>query len=434
ATLTAFGQDAAPAATPAAAPAPAPAPAEIKWKPIVTMDNQLYPSYILATATLTEKAMEMLLPAAPPNLIGDRNGQLGVEVETLKPGSTVRVEIRSTRFVKLSSQEVRLEKPGTYRLFPTLEWSYDDLRTTREVTPETVTFTVLVNGDEVGSKKLRVTVRSLNDCPFGRKLGPGETLETKHGEAAVGMPWMFAAYVNEGDPAVDQILKEALATGIVPAFVGYQAPPDSVVREVFAIWTALRERGIKYSNTPIAAGFSQNMLSQNVRLMGDSLNYKQSNCVDGSALILGVLRKLGIDGSLMLVPGHCLIAVSLRPEQPFKLGTVESNNEFREVIFIETTSIGSPPKEQAFIAGLKLLGGNTPRGVPKKYAESYKNFIGAIAEGFGNGKQTTLTEFGADLARDNISYVLIPIDYARKQGIQPVSYLREAGSSPSGEK
>ncbi|PTY00788.1 hypothetical protein DB346_14335 [Verrucomicrobia bacterium LW23] len=408
--------------TPATANAPLQAPAVGKWEPLVRMDNQLYPSYVLATATLTETAASELLPAIPANERGERNGQLGVEVEVTRPNTTVGVEIRSTRYVKLSSQEFKIEKPGTYRLFPTLEWNYHELRSTRETTPETVTFTVLVDSDEVGSQKRRITVRSLNDCPFGRRLMPGE-MSPGSGEA-LGMPWMFAAYVNEGDPTIDLILKEALATGIINRFVGYQAGRDSVAREVFAIWAALRERKIRYSNTPIPAGFSQSMTSQYVRFMGESLNYQQSNCVDGSALILAVLRKLGIEGSLMLVPGHCLIAVELAPDQPAPPGTVAARDTLRRVIFIETTAIGEEPEEKAFIEGLKLLGGNVPRGVPKKYAQSYRNFVGAIAAGQRNGVRTMMSEFGADVARDNIAYTFIDIGIARRMGIQPVSYLQ----------
>ena len=63
-------------------------------------------------------------------------------------------------------------------------------------------------------------------------------------EEPFDMTWMFAAYVNENHPLIDPILREALDTGIVNAFDGYQAgDEDDVYAQVFAVWNVIQRRG-----------------------------------------------------------------------------------------------------------------------------------------------------------------------------------------------
>ena len=52
----------------------------------------------------------------------------------------------------------------------------------------------------------------------------------------------FAAYVNEENPMIDHLLREALNTRIVNRFLGYQGSPEAVDNQVYALWNVLQKR------------------------------------------------------------------------------------------------------------------------------------------------------------------------------------------------
>ena len=53
----------------------------------------------------------------------------------------------------------------------------------------------------------------------------------------------FAAYVNEDNPNIDQLLREALNARIVNRFWGYQSnKPEIVDKQVYALWYVLLKR------------------------------------------------------------------------------------------------------------------------------------------------------------------------------------------------
>ena len=51
----------------------------------------------------------------------------------------------------------------------------------------------------------------------------------------------FAAYVNEENPMIDKLLREALDTRIVNRFLGYQGGAEVVDRQVYALWECTAE-------------------------------------------------------------------------------------------------------------------------------------------------------------------------------------------------
>ena len=123
---------------------------------------------------------------------------------------------------------------------------------------------------------------------------------------------MYAAYVNESHPMIDGILQEALKTKIVDGFSGYQSEdPDEVIQQVYAIWTALQKRGIKYSSITTPSAHSETVFSQSVRFLDESLQYTQANCVDGSVLLASILYKIEINPFLIVVPGHMYLGFYL---------------------------------------------------------------------------------------------------------------------------
>ena len=193
--------------------------------------------------------------------------------------------------------------------------------------PLNVSFAVELDGKSAGEKTETLQVHSINDCPFGVS-NEEETLNDEGyiaGSAEIG--WMFAAYVNENHPMLDKILQEALATKTVSAFLGYQRDETEVVKQVFAIWSALQKRGIQYSSTTTTPGGSEVVYSQYVRFLDQSITNTQANCVDGSVLFASILRKISIEPFLVTIPGHMYMGFYLSADK-------------KDFVGLETTAIG----------------------------------------------------------------------------------------------
>ena len=149
-----------------------------------------------------------------------------------------------------SEADVSLSKRGeNYLILPTIAWDFDALAHMRQARPATLTLTIIMDGEEVGKSTERVTIRSVNDAPYYfEDVNADGKLE---GHAT---PWMFAAYVNENSPGNDELRREALQSGVISSFNGYQGGSDAeVIQQVYALWNVLQRRGVKYSGVTTTA-------------------------------------------------------------------------------------------------------------------------------------------------------------------------------------
>ena len=121
------------------------------------------------------------------------------------------------------------------------------MRSRTQPGPVNLVFVLSVNSRKVGQKTQTVSLRSISECPF--------YLVDEADEAEEDLGYMFAAYVNEDDPRIDVFLKEALKTGIVSSFAGYQGTEAEVISQVAAIWATMGHRvfSTAASQTPVAA-------------------------------------------------------------------------------------------------------------------------------------------------------------------------------------
>ena len=182
---------------------------------------------------------------------------------------------------------------------------------------------VKLNGMDLGQKTKQVQVRAVNDVPFAAMDAQGHMKDLSP---------LFAAFVNENSPVIQQILQEALHWKAVQSFDGYQEhSPTSVRMRVSSIWNVLQRHHVKYSNITTASGFSEKIQSQSVRFVDDSLRTNQANCVDGSVLFASVLYKIGIYPVLVKLPGHMFMGYYL-DEKSYGTG--------QNLEFLETTMVG----------------------------------------------------------------------------------------------
>lgn len=339
---------------------------DLEWSIVSDFGTHLYPSVIVSTSTFkTEEE-----PAE--DVFGDPMGMIGAAITAPHDGAKVKVTVESDRLIKPSTLTVRLPDEGTeYWVYPVLRYDYDNLLRVRQPFPEVVTVKVSVDGGEPEEKQERMVARSVNDCPFGIKDEDGEY---------TALDVLFAAYVNENHPVVDEILSEALNSGDVEAFAGYQGDADAVVAEMEAVWNALKRRGFSYSSITQPSVYDESVYAQHVRLIGDSVKTAQANCVDGSVLMASVFMKLGLKPFLVTIPGHMFLGVYL-------------DEEGSDFACIETTMLSSSSFQEAVEAG------------NASFREHEDHLL--------------------DEETDNPDYALIDISEARELGILP---LREPGS------
>ena len=407
-------------AAPAEPPAPNKAPATaIRWKPEADMGGQLYPSLIIATANRRPDADDGQ-PSA--DLLGDRYGLLGISARATQPGTRIRVTIRDNEVLNASTWTGTLPRgEHTYYIAPPVAYKYDALRHVRQQRPLSVQFDVEINNQPAGTQSETATLRSINDCPYTVKQSATTLDDTDgkdpgmHGASDSAVGWMFAAYVNEDHPVIDAMLNEALHTGLINSVDGYQdGKPSAVLRQAFAVWKVLQDRGIRYSDISTTPGKDERVTSQYVRFVDESLRHQQANCVDGSVLFASVLRKMGLAPFLVVVPHHMYVGVALSPR-----------DDRDAVACIETTMLGAGESEGA--NSLK------PPAALAALERSLDN--GARGQAAWRTFRTAVSYATAVFARDkakfddnrNAEYQVIDVAEARADGITPIPFDRSEG-------
>ena len=342
-----------------AAAAPELEPGE--WTLDAGIHGKLYPSMIVASSTLLVDPEDR-----SPNDLGDHMGFVGVTICAPEDNARVVVAVESGKLIKESRFEGRLPRKGEiYNVYPILKYDYDKMLSVRQPHPEVVTARVSFDGGKTFSEKSqRVVVCSINDCVFGFLDDDGDVVNTS---------FLFAAYVNENHPVIDQLLREALDTQGVDSFAGYQKDHAGVAAEIEAIWNVLKKRGFRYSNVTRASMESALFGAQHVRLLGDAIKSSQANCVEGSVLFASILRKLEMKPFLVSVPGHMFVGVHL-------------DEEGDDFLFIETTMLATSSFEEATAAGLEQF---------KRHSDCFED-------------------------EDDMSCLIIDIADARAMGIMPL--------------
>jgi hypothetical protein len=296
----------------------------VKWEfSNVGLKGILYPSLMLSIATMKMDMQDKT------NELGDRNGLFGVSVTSPRAGAKAVVEITSsTPLVNTGRVEVTLPKKGEdYIIYPYITYP-ETITLVRQPVSAVLTAKLWLDGSPLGESPARITIASINDCVHSFEEDDDD----------YDTDWLYAAYVNENHPAVQLILREALAMGEVSSFSGYQTDAKGVRKQVKAIWQVLRRRGIKYSSINRASTQHKDIGVQHVRLLGEALEGRQANCVEGSCLLASVFYKIGLETSLVSLPEHMLVGVMLDPKG-------------KQQLFLETTMLGDSTFEEAAESG-----------------------------------------------------------------------------------
>ncbi len=362
---------------------------EPSWQPSVYPDNQLYSSYLVSTAVMN-LPKEMQASWDYPHL-GDDQSMIGAYVDDLAKGDKVTVEVKKTPYIEGGKITVKVPKDGSYLVHPRVAYDYDALVRVHQPRPINVRIEVSVNGESLGEQMQTATLHSINDCLFAID-------DTDYS-------YLFASYVNEDHPWVDRILRDALETGIVDAFDGYQSGDrDEVLKQIYAIWDVMQRRGMKYSSITATSARSESTMSQHVRLFDHAIRAKQANCVDGSVLLAAVLRKIGLDVYLVVLPAHMYLAVSLDEKDRIRFG--------RNLIGLETTMMGA--SDEGTIEDSPII-----PDIMRAYwgnRTSWNSFEGAVDYATNELPE----DWDKATSEDHPDYQIIDIAEAREYGILPI--------------
>ena len=315
----------------------------------------------------------------------------GVTIRSAVANAHAHVVIQIDEFSAPSEIDVTLPFAGkSYIVRPMIRYEFQRLAALDQSVPANVTYSVTVNGIDLGKETLPIRVRSVNDVPFSA-LGPD-------GKPQDLSP-LFAAYVNESHPYVDRVLQKALEYHAVDAFVGYQQGPDAVRLQVFALWNVLQRNHIHYSSitTPSAASPSGHVYSQAVRFIDQSIVSQQANCVDGSVLFASLLYKIGIQPVLVLKPGHMFVGYFI-------------DKDHQQIEFLETTMLGAGHQPGAMNIAF------SPLWHPAQGSESWNEFMQAIEV----ADKTFNEEVLPARQQQRPGYAVIDIAAARQAGINAI--------------
>ena len=247
-------------------------------------DGLLYPAFILGT---NNNPYDFKLPT------------FSLHVTAPRDNAVLRVVIDSSSINYVTIiQEILPRRGETYTFQPSLKWKYDVLRLFRQPGAVDFTFTCYVNDEEVDVKNVHLVCRSVNECPLSL-VSRGKMYDFR---------WLFAAYVNEDHPQIEQILTEIMEQGNVSRISGYQAGGEKAVRDqVFAVWYYALNRGITYSSITCTSNPSPKANVQHIRFFDEVWQSRQANCVDACVFFASILRKMGLKPVIFVEPCHAYL-------------------------------------------------------------------------------------------------------------------------------
>ena len=363
----------------------------VKWQPEFRFPGTFFPSFAIASAGTDEEG-----PIDTPQGYGYiGSGELGVKITQAPPSAHLKVQVEVTEIGVKGEIEAAAPLAGSYKfVLPRLSWSQSQLLAVTQPISTEVVFRVFSDGTLVGEERRPVRVRAINDAP----------LRVCTGDRCSDYSLSMAAFVNEDHPAIDSILRAALDIPAMPVkeWIGTQGTEEQVLRQVWAIWYWLQRNKVTYSSITTTSNARQDVYSQTIRPLSQALSTQQANCIDGTALFSSILRKIGIEPILVLVPGHAFLGFY-------------TDSQHTKTAFLETTMLNdssNPFKQQ----------GPTPLGVVLAkilvsdihMEQSWKSFVQALGVG-GQEYSQAAPNFGKQPG-----YTFIPIMKARAAGILPL--------------
>lgn len=354
------------------------------WRVRVSPFNQLFPAL-----ELSQGEYSRTMTADQP-VFGTGSGLISFDVRAKRPGEKLLLEIALPALHMHQTFSARLPRTGVeYRLNPPITWNADALQSIRRATPMALIVSLRRDDGKRAVRHIGVRVHAVDEALYFARQG-GDRID---------LSWVFAAYVDGRSGIVTQILDGARNTHITRHFTGYvDARSDDVYRQVWAIWQAVSEHGIHYSNADPTIERGPHLFTQRVRSLHDIWTGKVADCIDSSVLIASVLQRIGLHSFLVLVPRHAFVGFY-------------ADTEARQPVYLETTLLG-------LRAAPSVRPPPFAEDVPGTAANrrSLAGFAAALAAGQAGYRHAAEKLDG----RHRPDYAVIDIPAARALGIVPI--------------
>lgn len=364
----------------------------VRWEPDFRFPGTFFPSFAISAAGRDANG-----PVETTSAYGYlASGSFGIKVIDAPHGARLKVRVELPEVGVTGELETQAAGDGRPRLLvPRLSWSQSRLASIAQPLSTEAVFSVYVDGVLAGEERRPVRVRAATDAPLRACRAPEQCTDYS--------PYL-AAFVNENHPAIDSILRATLDIPAMPvkSWTGTQGSQDDVLRQVWAIWYFFQRNKVTYSSITTVSDVRADIQSQTVRPLGQALRTGQANCIDGTAVFASLLRKIGIEPIIVVVPGHAFLGFY-----------TDSQNS--KPVFLETTMLNdaSNPFHQqgpskAGTALAKFFGTDT------RMNQSWQSFVGALDAGQQNYAKAA-PYFGKQPG-----YLFIPVLKARQAGILPL--------------
>ncbi len=209
-----------------------------QWDGKFRFPGTFFPAFALSATGKDSKG-----PTDTPQVYGYyESSSFAVMVQGTHKGSVVKVHISVPEIGAEGEIEAPPQPTDTPRaVVPRLAWSQSKLAAISQPISAEVVFQVSVDGQPMGEQRKPLRIRAVTDAPLQYCPKGGKCQDYTE---------YFAAYVNENNPVIDQILRAALDIPAMPVkqFVGTGQGEAYVFQQVWAIWYLFQRNKVTYSN------------------------------------------------------------------------------------------------------------------------------------------------------------------------------------------
>ena len=176
---------------------------------------------------------------------------------------------------------------------------------------------------------------------------------------------LLTTFVKPRDPSLDAVLTRArqikgtfTRTGgspMSPSTRGYQGDDDEVLAEVQALYQAVQEQGIHYSNPAASLDWYQGQL---IRGNHEILEAKVATCLDSTVFFASLLENIDLRPIIVVKPGHAFVGFWTKSGARSAFSSIVApaeeavqylNLEKPYLRFVETTMLCESPRQASFI-------------------------------------------------------------------------------------
>ena len=225
-----------------------------------------------------------------------------VSVAVANPTDTLLRERIAVRVLGWSDEEIQMAEvaPGTTQNLLFAPAFLPRLYKNHEIVAATAQVLVTdLSGRVVYENTVPVRIRSAEDIYWGNGF--------KYAQ-------FIASWVTPHDLELEGVLSRAV--NFIPdrRLPGYEdwknadQQEQETYREAKAIFMALKGQGLAYVNSYVTFGAHQD-LSERVRMPRVSLVQSSANCIDAAVMYASLFENLGMDATVVIVPGHAYAGV-----------------------------------------------------------------------------------------------------------------------------